>query len=138
MQKQKIEAERKARDEEAKQKADLKRKKDEQAALDEAYVKRHCDASNSVEVRGYEIPNYILPSNPKTTDQSRFGTSYKVTAQSQDKSGEYPPAMDNYNIDDLSSGDETDDDQKPRKAVPAWAQKSVLHSALKRQYKSKR
>jgi len=27
----------------------------------------------------------------------------------------------NYDIGDLNSGDETDDDEAPRKEVPAWA-----------------
>ena len=61
-----------------------------------------------------------------------------MTPQGQDKWDANPSSMENYNIEDLSSGDETDDDQKPRKAVPPWAQKAALHSALKRQYKDKR
>jgi len=28
----------------------------------------------------------------------------------------------NYNIDDLNSEDSTDDDDKPRKTIPQWAQ----------------
>ena len=44
---------------------------------------------------------------------------------------------DNYNIDDLSSGDETDDDENPRKQIPQWATKPCLNFALKTQYKNK-
>ena len=33
--------------------------------------------------------------------------------------------MHNYNIEDLNSGDETDDDEAPRKKIPDWAQGNV-------------
>lgn len=37
-----------------------------------------------------------------------------------------PSSKDNYNVDDLSSNDETDNEDKPRKEVPKWAQKREL------------
>ena len=37
-----------------------------------------------------------------------------------------PSSDEDYNINDLSSADETDDDQCPRKTVPNWAQSEIL------------
>ena len=45
-----------------------------------------------------------------------------------------PSTKDNYNIDDLESGDETDDDEAPRKRIPIWAESKLLKVALKNQY----
>ena len=61
-----------------------------------------------------------------------------MTPHGPDKWDANPSSLDNYNIEDLSSGDDTDDDQNPRKKVPAWAQKAALSSMLKRQYKKMR
>lgn len=44
-------------------------------------------------------------------------TSYDITA---DKIP-LPSTETNYNVDDLSSNDETDDESRPRKTVPNWA-----------------
>jgi len=33
-----------------------------------------------------------------------------------------PSTKDNYNVDDLSSNDETDNEEHPRKTIPSWAQ----------------
>ena len=43
----------------------------------------------------------------------------------------------NYNIDDLSSGDETDDDERPKKKIPSWASTAALSHTLQKQYKAK-
>ncbi|KAI3422239.1 hypothetical protein GPALN_012769 [Globodera pallida] len=37
-----------------------------------------------------------------------------------------PSTEDNYNVDDLSSADETDPEDSPRKQIPKWAQKEAL------------
>ena len=33
-----------------------------------------------------------------------------------------PASLDNYNIEDINSEDSTDEEDQPRKVVPAWAQ----------------
>ncbi|PAV90562.1 hypothetical protein WR25_09173 [Diploscapter pachys] len=44
----------------------------------------------------------------------------------------FKPSTDtNYCIDDLSSGDETDDDEHPRKQVPKWAEWEAIRRAVK-------
>ena len=40
----------------------------------------------------------------------------------------------NYNIDNLASGDETDDEEQPRKQVPKWAQAKELSISTEKQY----
>uniref|UniRef100_A0AC34F0K3 Inner centromere protein ARK-binding domain-containing protein n=1 Tax=Panagrolaimus sp. ES5 TaxID=591445 RepID=A0AC34F0K3_9BILA len=46
-----------------------------------------------------------------------------------------PSTATNYNVDDLSSNDETDDEAKPRKNVPAWAKKQELNAHVKKMLK---
>uniref|UniRef100_A0A914DNI1 Inner centromere protein ARK-binding domain-containing protein n=1 Tax=Acrobeloides nanus TaxID=290746 RepID=A0A914DNI1_9BILA len=37
-----------------------------------------------------------------------------------------PSTVENYNVDDLSSNDSTDDEERPRKTIPQWARSSNL------------
>ena len=41
-----------------------------------------------------------------------------------------PSTSENYNIDDLDSGDSTDEEDAPRKTIPSWAQGRSLCQAL--------
>ena len=37
-----------------------------------------------------------------------------------------PSTFENYDITDLNSGDETDDDEAPRKKIPEWALGNII------------
>ena len=41
-----------------------------------------------------------------------------------------PSTANDYNVNDLSSADGTDDEEHPRKTVPKWAEKSALRSHM--------
>ena len=41
-----------------------------------------------------------------------------------------PSTENDYNVNDLSSADETDDEEHPRKNVPKWAEKSAIRSHM--------
>ena len=57
-----------------------------------------------------------------TTDTDPNGDSYKMTPAAQRSS--------NYDINDLSSGDSTDEEDHPKKPIPAWAASAKLKSAM--------
>ncbi|CAN7945199.1 unnamed protein product, partial [Ixodes pacificus] len=44
---------------------------------------------------------------------------------------------DNYDIEDLDSGDETDDDSEPHKEVPAWATSLPLFRMVTAQHRAR-
>lgn len=78
-----------------------------------------------------------IPTTPLNMKNKPLSTSYELTPHGSDKPDYMKSTADNYNIDDLSSGDETDDDENPRKQIPQWATKSYLNFALKTQYREK-
>lgn len=64
---------------------------------------------------------------PNNTSQV---TSYDMTPRFEQVSPQPLANPDNYNIDDLKSDDDTDDESRPKKAVPSWAKKAAIHAAL--------
>jgi len=74
---------------------------------------------------------------PKMTakDVQKLSSSYEITPRGSDKPNK--STAENYNIDDLSSGDETDDDEQPKKTVPQWAQKYQMLISVKNQYSTR-
>jgi len=89
------------------------------------------EEEDEVTVKKKHEPTYSTPlkSMPVASSQN-----YEMTPQGCDKWDMNPSTKDNYNIDDLESGDETDDDEAPRKQIPIWAESKLLKVALKNQY----
>ena len=76
---------------------------------------------------------------PQRQYQSQMSHGYDMTPHGEDKWAKHPSTSDNYNILDLGSSDDTDDDENPRKTIPTWARMrtSAFQSAILRQYKSR-
>ncbi|KAL3201380.1 hypothetical protein MRX96_012434 [Rhipicephalus microplus] len=75
---------------------------------------------------------YVLP----FVHVSALTSRYDITPHRSELPPEPIEDKNNYNIEDLSSGDETDDDEKPRKEVPAWAKGAALNALIVQQSKS--
>ncbi|CAN8021699.1 unnamed protein product [Ixodes persulcatus] len=82
----------------------------------------------------------VCPDTPVQSNSTRpksAATSYDITPHRS----ELPPAPnkhpDNYDIDDLDSGDETDDDSEPHKEVPAWATSLPLFRMVTAQHRAR-
>ncbi|KAH7962887.1 hypothetical protein HPB52_018508 [Rhipicephalus sanguineus] len=63
-------------------------------------------------------------------------SGYDITPHRSELPPEPIKDKNNYDIEDLNSGDETDDDEKPRKEVPAWAKGAALNALVARQNRS--
>lgn len=81
-----------------------------------------------------DLGQQSITSTPTGKLNQKITDSYEITPRGCDKPNK--STADDYNIDDLSSGDETDDDENPKKAIPQWAQKGRLMMTLKNQYKN--
>ncbi|XP_040361173.1 inner centromere protein-like isoform X3 [Ixodes scapularis] len=82
----------------------------------------------------------VCPDTPVQSNSTRpksAATSYDITPHRS----ELPPAPnkhpDNYDIEDLDSGDETDDDSEPHKEVPAWATSVPLFRMVTAQHRAR-
>ncbi|XP_045196321.2 inner centromere protein A-like isoform X2 [Mercenaria mercenaria] len=74
--------------------------------------------------RTHSLEEATVPQNTTNND------SYEMTP----KRVPMASTVENYGIDDLNSGDETDDDECPRKKIPDWAQGSQLKTLLIKQH----
>eukprot|EP00092_Neocalanus_flemingeri_P028413 GFUD01030851.1.p1 GENE.GFUD01030851.1~~GFUD01030851.1.p1 ORF type:complete len:1023 (+),score=284.53 GFUD01030851.1:60-3128(+) len=72
-------------------------------------------------------------SNDTTIVASTGVSSYDMTPARHELPPEPSKDEDNYGLDDLESGEDTDDEDCPRKVVPKWAEGTQLRTALLKQ-----
>lgn len=57
-------------------------------------------------------------------------SSYDLTLNPEDRQPLPSKDADNYGLDDVNSGDSSDDESNPKKVVPEWAQGTNLSNWL--------
>lgn len=97
-------------------------------------------AENHNETFTVTAPTDTEPKTPSPANSTFVRTSgpprssgYDITPHRSELPPEPNKDKDNYDIDDLNSGDETDDDEKPRKEVPLWAKRTPMQVLVSRQ-----
>ncbi|XP_076323731.1 uncharacterized protein LOC143232332 [Tachypleus tridentatus] len=93
------------------------------AELNSTYVKTKDEPAQE------SLPKSDLNKTYVTEENEKKVNSYEMTPQRPAQS-EKLKNPDNYNIDDLKSDDETDDEADPKKQIPQWAQGFQLRAAL--------
>ncbi|KAL3114554.1 hypothetical protein niasHT_014361 [Heterodera trifolii] len=73
------------------------------------------------------VPRTPLNTSKSVVDMTPSEELVEISAYDMTKEKiPLPSTEDNYNVDDLSSNDETDPEDSPRKQIPKWAQKEHL------------
>jgi hypothetical protein len=102
-----------------------------QDSVVESFANNVSHTEQVVKTEPVEEDEYVNDENAVPMQQDVNKSSYDMTADKV-----YLPSTEtNYNVDDLSSNDETDDESKPRKTVPNWAKKHELNPHVKRMLK---
>lgn len=102
----------------------------ERLRAEEEEALKRLNISSQAELQNRHLLNVSMNTPaPIVSSSANRGSSYEITPDKVFK----PSSENNYNIEDLSSGDETDSEDAPRKKVPAWAEGSMLRRALEKQ-----
>ncbi|XP_033101621.1 inner centromere protein A-like [Anneissia japonica] len=89
--------------------------------------KQQIDATGTPKIKQPLSTNNTALNTTVTKDpEMQSPQSYELTPQRVHK----PSTEENYCIDDINSEDSTDDEERPRKKVPSWAQGAALRSHL--------
>ena len=97
--------------------------------LDETYNKESSATSHAVNHNStYTKENLVTAKVANTTV-----TSYDITPARHELPPEELVDEDNYDIGDLRSDEDTDDEDNPRKIIPKWAQSSQFKTAIMKQ-----
>ncbi|XP_075536355.1 uncharacterized protein LOC142571702 isoform X1 [Dermacentor variabilis] len=99
-------------------------------ALSETFTVPSTDHHESIVTKTPSAANstFVRTSGPPRS------SGYDITPHRSELPPEPNKDKDNYDINDLNSGDETDDDEKPRKEVPAWAKGAALNKLVAQQH----
>ncbi|RCN39594.1 inner centromere protein, ARK binding region [Ancylostoma caninum] len=122
-QKRRLQEEQKLREE-----AEAKNR-ERQLAEEEEEAKRRLNVSSCAELHNRHFDNVSFDVSSAYDKSSSRHSSYEMTPDKK-----HAPATENdYNIEDLSSGDETDQEDAPRKKVPSWAEGLQFRRTIERQ-----
>ncbi|KAK5982527.1 Inner centromere protein ARK binding region [Trichostrongylus colubriformis] len=97
--------------------------------IEEEEALTRLNISSSAELHNRHLENVSFNTPAVHQQSASRHNSYELTPDKVFK----PSDENNYNIEDLSSGDETDEEDAPRKKVPLWADGNLLRRAQEEQ-----
>ncbi|KAL6735103.1 hypothetical protein Aduo_005578 [Ancylostoma duodenale] len=115
--------------EEQKLREEAEAKNRERQLAEEEEAKLRLNVSSCAELHNRHFDNVSFDVSSAHNRSSSRPSSYEMTPDKVHK----PASENDYNIEDLSSGDETDQEDAPRKKVPAWAEGLQFRRAIERQ-----
>ncbi|KJH42971.1 inner centromere protein, ARK binding region [Dictyocaulus viviparus] len=109
--------------------ADKKEGEERRGEEEQAKTLDCMNIGSSTEQSNRVLQNISVNAANSTHKLPSVHSSYELTPDKILK----PSSENNYNIEDLSSGDETDQEDAPRKKVPTWAEGNEFRRALENQ-----
>eukprot|EP00092_Neocalanus_flemingeri_P041994 GFUD01045743.1.p1 GENE.GFUD01045743.1~~GFUD01045743.1.p1 ORF type:complete len:904 (+),score=258.44 GFUD01045743.1:115-2712(+) len=126
--------------------ADREREVEEQRVIDEKRVLAEKETEAEASLAKKVIQSRLVQQEQLNSTYSKPGdvinttieastgvSSYDMTPARHELPPEPSKDEDNYGLDDLNSGEDTDDEDCPRKVVPKWAEGTQLRTALLKQ-----